>query len=97
MRLRGRAGLESSCRTLKWSEFPETATEFKGLQSVKTHDLEILLRLSGVEARIKTKHMAEWSVVLDWDPEKRYQTVGKFTEQKAGDIVAAATKLLSAL
>ena len=85
------------CRTLNWHEFPETSAEFKGLQSVKTHDLEILLRLSGVEARIKTKHMAEWSVVLDWDPEKRYQTVGKFTEQKAGDIVAAATKLLSAL
>lgn len=85
------------CRTLKWTGFPETAVEFKGLQSVKTHDLEILLRLSGVEGRIKTKHMAEWSVVLDWDPEKRYQTIGKFTQQKANDVIQAATKLLSAL
>jgi len=82
------------CRTLKWSEFPETTAEFKGLQSVKTHDLEILLKLSGVEGRIKTKHMAEWSCVLNWDPEKRYQTTGGFTEQQARDVVAAATKLL---
>jgi hypothetical protein len=84
------------CRTLKWSEFPGTAAEFKGLQSIKTQDLEILLRLLGVERRIKTKHLAEWSVVLDWDPEKRYQRTG-FTEEQAGDIVKAATKLLSVL
>lgn len=85
------------CRTLKWSEFPETAAEFKGLQSIKTHDLEILLRLSGVERRLKTTHLTEWSVVLDWDPEKRYQATGTFTEEQATDIVTAATKLLKVL
>ena len=37
------------CRTLKWPGFPESAQDFKGLQSVKTHDLDILLRFSGVE------------------------------------------------
>jgi hypothetical protein len=40
------------CRALKWSGFPDAAHAFKALQSLKTHDLEILLRLSGVEARI---------------------------------------------
>jgi hypothetical protein len=85
------------CRTLKWTGFPETAAEFKGLQSIKTHDLEILLRLSGVEGRVKTKLMVEWSLVLGWDPEKRYQTTGQFTEQQANDMIAAATKLLGAL
>lgn len=85
------------CRTLRWSGFPETSAEFKGLQSVKTHDLEILLRLSGVEPKIKTKHMAEWSLVLDWDPEKRYQTIGQTTRQEAADMIASATKLLSIL
>jgi hypothetical protein len=85
------------CRTLKWNGFPDTAAEFKGLQSIKTHDLEILLRLSGVEGRIKTKFLAEWSLVLDWDPEKRYRTVGQFTEQQATDTLAAATRLLGAL
>lgn len=43
------------CRTLKWSGFPETGAEFQGLQSVKTHNLEILLRLSGVEGKIRTR------------------------------------------
>ena len=46
------------CRTLKWSGFPQTGQEFQGLQSVKTHDLEVLLRFSGIEDRIKRKHLA---------------------------------------
>jgi len=84
------------CRTLKWSGFPETGAEFQGLQSIKTHNLEILLRLSGVEGKI-TRFIREWSQVIDWDPEKRYQTSGKFTEQQAKDMIAAVTKLLGAL
>jgi hypothetical protein len=75
----------------------KTAQEFKGLQSVKTHDLEILLRLSGVEPRVKSKYLAEWSAVADWDPEKRYQTTGQFTLQEANAMIAATEKLMSAL
>ena len=85
------------CRTLKWSGFPETGAEFQGLQSIKTHNLEILLRLSGVEGKIRTRFIREWSQVIDWDPEKRYQTSGKFTEQQAKDMIAAVTKLLGVL
>jgi len=85
------------CRTLKWTGFPETGAEFQGLQSIKTHNLEILLRLSGVEGRIKSRFAAEWSLVIDWDPEKRYQTSGKFTEQQAKDMIAAVTKLVRVL
>ncbi len=44
------------CRTLRWSGFPETQSDFRGLLSVKTHDLEILLRFSGIEPRIKKKY-----------------------------------------
>jgi hypothetical protein len=85
------------CRTLKWTGFPETGAEFQGLQSIKTHNLEILLRLSGVEGRIKTRLMREWSLVLGWDPEKRYRTLGQFTEQQAKDMIAAVTKLVRVL
>jgi HEPN domain-containing protein len=85
------------CRTLKWSGFPEAAQDFKGLQSLKTHDLEILLRLSGVEGRIKAKNLAEWSTVLDWNPEKRYQPIGRSTQQQATDMVTAAKRLLGVL
>ena len=85
------------CRTLRWDGFPETPQEFKGLQSVKTHDLEILLKLSGVEKRIRAKCFVEWSKVLNWDPEKRYQTAGQSTEQEANDMIASTMKLLGAL
>lgn len=85
------------CRTLKWAGFPDAAQDFKGMQSLKTHDLEILLRLSGVEARVKAKQLAEWSAVLDWTPDRRYQPIGKSTQQEATDIVTAAKRLLEVL
>jgi hypothetical protein len=84
------------CRTLKWPDFPATQQEFKGLQSVKTHDLEVLLKFSGVEARIKTKHLQEWSPVVDWNPEKRYQAIG-LSPQRATDMVMYVKRLLKVL
>lgn len=85
------------CRTLRWAGFPDAASEFQGLQSLKTHDLEILLRLSGLDAKIKAKYLAEWSAVLNWNPEKRYQPVGKLTAQQAIDMVTSARRLLEVL
>src|SRR5437867_10955585 len=71
------------CRTLKWPGFPESAHDFKGMQSVKTHDLEVLLRFSGVEDRVRAKHLPEWSEVTRWNPERRYQAIGVSTAQEA--------------
>jgi HEPN domain-containing protein len=85
------------CRTLKWSGFPESRHDFEGLQSVKTHDLEILLRFSGIEDRVKTKHMADWSVALRWDPEKRYRGNRLVTAQEATDMVECVQRLLEVL
>ena len=85
------------CRTLKWGGFPQTRQEFEGLQSVKTHDLEILLRFSGIEDRIKQKYMSEWSKVLDWNPEKRYQSIGQSTQQQATDMLTCAKRLLAVI
>lgn len=85
------------CQTLRWSEFPATANEFKNLQSLKTHNLETLLTLSGVEHRVKTKHPGEWSVVLDWNPEKRYQPIGQSTLQQSTAMVTCTKRLLDAL
>ncbi len=41
------------CKILKWSGFPSTNSEFQGLQSFKTHRLDLLLSLSGQEGKIK--------------------------------------------
>ncbi len=58
MRLKARI-----CQTLKWTGFPDTPQEFKGYTTFKTHDLDRLLHMSGVESKIKTGHLAEWSIV----------------------------------
>jgi len=42
------------CRTLKWSGYPSTNKEFANYRSFKTHDLDVLLHLSGIEEKIKT-------------------------------------------
>lgn len=91
-------GLKSRiCKTLKWAGFPQTRQEFERYQSVKTHDLEVLLRFSGIEERIKRKYLSEWSVVLNWNPEKRYQSIGQSSAQEATDMLIAAKRLLKVL
>lgn len=42
------------CKTLKWEGYPNTNNEFKDLRSFKTHNLDVLLTLSGIEEKIKT-------------------------------------------
>ena len=85
------------CRTLGWSDFPETTREFDGYQSLRTHRLDILLRFSGLEARIRTRLMAEWSIVAMWEPEARYRRVGTASAADAADLIQAAGKVLTLL
>ena len=85
------------CRTLKWAGFPETGSEFKGKQSVKTHDLEVLLMFSGVGPRIRAKHPAEWAVVAGWNPERRYGAIGSSLPQGTADMIACTKRLLEVL
>lgn len=80
------------CRTLKWRGFPESASEFKGLQSLRTHDLEVLLAFSGAEGRA-----AEWNVVVKWNPEKRYQATGQSTRREAANMVTSVIRVLEVL
>jgi HEPN domain-containing protein len=77
------------CRTLKWTHFSETRREFRGLESFRTHDLDILIQLTGVEANVKGKSLAEWSVVTEWDPQLRYQAVGTAIRSYAENMIEA--------
>lgn len=47
------------CKTLKWQGYPSTSSEFSGYQSFRTHDLDILLHISGREEKIKLNFFAE--------------------------------------
>lgn len=83
------------CRTLKWSGFPEKRSEFEGLQSFKTHDLDVLLRLSAREQYIKVNLFREWAVVSQWNPETRYRAVGTVTTLAARNMLSASQKILA--
>ena len=85
------------CKVLDWKSFPQTPGEFKNYQSFKTHNLEVLLSLSGAETLIKPKYLAEWSAVISWDPEARYNPIGSASESDAELMVESARTLLRAL
>ncbi|PYQ28114.1 MAG: hypothetical protein DMF56_16880 [Acidobacteria bacterium] len=82
------------CTTLGWLGFPVTRSEFENLASFKTHKLDVLLLLSGLEQLIKTKHLEQWSAVSTWDPEARYKSVGHTTSEQA-ELMLFSTILLS--
>ena len=85
------------CKVLKWRGFPQTRGEFQSYQSFKTHDLDVLLALSGAEDKIKTKYLAEWSAVATWDTEARYNPTGSASKTDAELLIEAARRLLGAL
>lgn len=85
------------CVTLKWKGFPQTRSEFQPYLSFKTHDLDVLLSLSGAEDKIKGQFLTEWSAVATWDPEARYNPIGAADKDDAELLVESARKLLAAL
>lgn len=85
------------CRTLNWPEFPSTGGEFQDYRSFQTHDLDVLLRLSGQEARLKHSHFDVWSAVAEWRVESRYNAVGTTLQSDATAMVQAADDLVRVL
>ena len=86
------------CRTLRWEEgFPESNSEFTHLQSFKTHDLNVLLRLSGQKDRIKEKHGWAWSLIEKWNPAHRYRLRGAAIPADVQSRLAAARVLVRVL
>lgn len=85
------------CLVLNWNDYPATNAEFRQYQSFKTHDLKILLRLSGTEAIMTSKYRGEWSTVSVWTPELRYQAVGSTSFQTASSMITDTKTLLREL
>jgi hypothetical protein len=79
------------CTTLGWSEYP---TSGKLYVSFKTHDLEFLLHLSGVEKNFVLS--AEWSIVMKWGVEIRYSSE-KIKSEDVKLMIEAARSLVRKL
>ena len=85
------------CRVLNWPEFPSTGGEFQAYRSFQTHELDVLLRLSGQEVRIKQNHFALWNAVAVWKAESRYNVIGTAQQLDATAMIQAAEQLLNVL
>lgn len=85
------------CKTLNWTSFPLTNKEFENYKSLKTHNLDVLLSLTGIETLIKTTHFAEWSAVAIWNPEARYNPQGQINFADATLMINSAKTLLGVL
>jgi len=87
------------CDTLNWKGFPETDNEFQGVTNFKTHNLSILLKLSGEEETIKRTSIlfAKWLVIQEWNPEIRYKSIGNIPKKDAKQTIEAVKSLLEFL
>ncbi|MFK5971399.1 MAG: HEPN domain-containing protein [Candidatus Marithrix sp.] len=81
------------CQILKWDKYPTTGK----YGTFKTHDLSILLHLTGLEIQIKSDFFAEWSIVAQWNPEARYNPIGNVNESDAIEMLNASKELLRQL
>ena len=81
------------CMTLNWDGFPSTKAEFEGYSSFKTHEFKVLLRLSGKEKYIKSKFFSDWNIVVDCDPEDRYEPIGSISQLPRPNAVGERSEL----
>ena len=85
------------CKTLRWTGFPETNKEFTNFASFKTHNLDVLLQLSGKEKDIKGSHLADWSVIAQCDPEVRYKSASSAKKIDAQQMISSSKNILGIL
>jgi len=82
------------CRTLKWNGYPSSSKEFEDYRTFRTHDLDVLLNLTGLEKVVKQFFLAEWSAVAKWNPDARYQPIGTVDKNDAQLMISSAKILI---
>jgi hypothetical protein len=82
------------CRMLNWNGFPSTNAEFRAYRSFQTHDLDVLLHLSGQEDRVRQSYAGLWGRVAVWTAESRYNLIGTAQREPTAEMIQAAEQLL---
>ncbi|HEY6138531.1 MAG TPA: HEPN domain-containing protein [Thermoanaerobaculia bacterium] len=82
------------CRILDFEEYPDVG-EFRRLYA--THDLDQLLKLSGLSRKLSLNDKQlfdNWSMAALWRPERRYDVPGTSKRDAVGDILDAVDEVL---
>jgi HEPN domain-containing protein len=77
------------CKVLGIPEYPNSE-KLKRVYAV--HDLAQLLLLAGLQPKIKPANATlfrNWSVAVNWKPERRYEPPGTYSRQQALEILEA--------
>lgn len=84
---------------LSWDGYPETSKEFESFKTFKTHDLDVLLRLAGLEKKIQIDKSvyAAWQTAKLWKSEIRYKKVGSVVEKDAENTIEATRTVINNL
>jgi len=85
------------CKNLCLAGIPHTSEEFSNIAKLKTHNLEELLKQTpgSVSAKIKSNYLADWSTVLQWNPEMRYAPIrGRQMRSQAGGALQSAQRIV---
>lgn len=84
-------------RTLRWSNYPDNEGTRGKYRSFISHDLEVLLELSGQQDKIRSTPLlaSHWSHVCIWKPEMRYLLPAQtLTKASVKDMLQSAEVLM---
>ncbi len=84
------------CKNICLSGIPHTNEEFNAVARIKTHNLEELLKQvpPHIGNKIKSTYLADWSILLQWNPEMRYAPIkGKMMLSQASGAVKSAQRI----
>ena len=86
------------CETLGWREFPSDPGEFRKYQSLRTHELDILLEFSGIKARVNLEYPDAWTFVArNWGAHWRYLPAGSANASTCSQMLDAVASLLEVI
>jgi len=86
-------------KILGWEQYPDKKEFNNGYNSFRTHDLDILLHLSGLEQEFRADNdlYVQWQKAKSWNSEIRYRKVGEITKLEASGIIEASRTVLKYL
>lgn len=84
------------CKSLDWQEYPP-GNKWDTYKTFKSHNLDILLSLSGKEKKIRKNLFTEWTSVSQWNPETLRYTHQKIPKNDMTIMYRSVKNIIKAL